>query len=277
MYIAKLLFIPAKFSMRDTSAFLSAIDRLPESVYVMHEKNEFRLPQHAHHKGQLIYIEGGVAYIHLIEKTLIIPARHYVWIPKGVKHFVEMHKSVVIISLYFYADDDEDHPFFNKGGIYPINTLLMQMLSYSVRWEGDVVPGDKAFPFLAGIKNILPEISRKALPIALPTTDNERMQPVLEFISNHLFEPLTLSTLSKQTGFSERTLTRLFLATMKISFLQYFKLLRMVKAIEMMLQTDKSISEIAYTLGYNNVSAFSNIFYQLTKTRPSEFAKQLQL
>jgi transcriptional regulator GlxA family with amidase domain len=64
---------------------------------------------------------------------------------------------------------------------------------------------------------------------------------------------------------------------MKISFLQYFKLLRMVKAIEMMLQTNKSMSEIAYTLGYNNVSAFSNIFYQLTRTRPSEFAKQLHL
>jgi AraC-like DNA-binding protein len=51
----------------------------------------------------------------------------------------------------------------------------------------------------------------------------------------------------------------------------------MIKAIEMMLQTDKSMSEIAYTLGYNNLSAFSNIFYQLIKTRPSEFAKQLQL
>jgi AraC-like DNA-binding protein len=277
MYFAKLLLISAKANVINTEAFLTAIDRTPGSVYVMHEKNEFRLPQHAHHKGQLIYIEGGVAYIHLVDKTLIIPARHYVWIPKELKHFVEMHKSVAIISLYFYADDDDDHPFFNKGGIYPINTLLMQMLSYSVRWEGDVVPGDKAFPFLAGIKNILPEISRKALPIALPTTENERMQPVLKYINNHLFESLSLVTLSHETGFSERTLTRLFQATMSISFLQYFKLLRMVKAIEMMLQTDRSISEIAYTLGYNNVSAFSNIFYQLTKTRPSEFAKQLLL
>jgi AraC-like DNA-binding protein len=263
--------------MIDTEEFLRAIDRIPESVYVMYEQNEFRLPQHSHHKGQLIYIEGGVAYIHLIEKTLIIPARHYVWIPKGMKHFVEMHRSVVIISIYFYADDDDDHPFFNKGGIYPINTLLMQMLTYSVRWEGDVLPGDKAFAFLAGIKNILPEISRKALPIALPTTENERMQPVINYIGNHIFEPLTLATLSRETGFSERTLTRLFKETMKISFLQYFKLLRMVKAIEMMLQTNKSMSEIAYTLGYNNVSAFSNIFYQLTGIRPSEFAKQLQL
>ncbi|WP_371825442.1 hypothetical protein [Mucilaginibacter sp. SMC90] len=37
------------------------------------------------------------------------------------------------------------------------------------------------------------------------------------------------------------------------------------------------MSEIAHTVGYHNLSAFSNIFYQLTKTRPSEFAKQLSL
>ncbi|MHB8208624.1 helix-turn-helix domain-containing protein [Mucilaginibacter sp.] len=258
----------------DATKFLAAVDQIPESVYIMHEKNEFRLPQHTHVKGQLTYIEGGVAYIHLVDKTLIIPARHYVWIPKGLMHFFEMHKSVNIMSIYFSIDDD-DNPFFQKVGIYPINILLMQMLYYSVRWEGHVLPGDKAFPFMAGIKNILPDISKKALPIVLPTTENERMQPVLQYINDHLFEPLTISLVSRQTGFSERTLTRLFKVTMRISFLQYFKLLRMVKAIEMMLQTDKSISEIAYTLGYSNVSAFSNIFYQVTKIRPSEFARQL--
>ena len=262
--------------MVNTATFLESIDRIPGSVYVMHEINEFKLPQHTHNKGQLIYIEGGVAYIHLIDKTLIIPARHYVWIPKGLKHFIEMHRSVNIISLYFYAEAD-DHPFFLKGGIYPINAMLLQMLNYAVQWEGDVLPDDKAFPFLAAIKNILPDISKKALPIVLPTTANERMQPVLDYINTHLFEPLTLAELSIETGFSQRTLTRLFKATMRISFLQYFKLLRMIKAIEMMLQTDKSMSEIAYTLGYNNLSAFSNIFYELTNTRPSDFARQLKL
>jgi len=261
----------------DSAEFLTAIDLIPQSVYVMHERNEFRLPWHAHNKGQLIYIEGGVAYIHLQERTLIIPARHYVWIPKGRKHYVEMHRSVIIISVYFYADDDETHEFFNKGGIYPITALLMQMLSFTTRWQGDILPGDKAFSFLAGIKNILPDISIKALPVAVPTTENERMQPVIAYIREHLLEPLTLTELCENTGFSERTLSRLFQETMKISFLQYFKLLRMVMAIEMMLQTNKSMSEIAYILGYNNLSAFSNIFYKLTHTRPSEFVKQVKV
>ena len=261
------MIIPAKF--------LKSIDQIPESVFVMYEKSEFKLPRHAHAKGQLIYIEGGVAYIHLLAKTLVIPARHYVWIPKGVEHFIEMHKSVDIISLYFYADDDHMHPFFSKGGIYPINPLLRQMCFYAAKWDGDVIPTDSAFHFLAGIKNILPDISKKALPIALPTTEHERMQPVLKYIHEHLFEDLTLAGVSKQCGFSERTLSRIFRSTMQISFLQYIKLLRMVKAIEKMLYTHKTMSEIAYEVGYNSISAFSNIFYKITKVRPSEFARQL--
>jgi len=262
--------------MLSAADFFITIDKIPESVYVTHFRSEFALPAHIHQKGQLIYIEGGVAYIHLPNKTLVIPARHYVWIPKGLQHYVQMHKSVRIISLYFYADDDDSHPFFNKGGIYPITTLLLQMLNYSEKWQGDITPKDKGFNFLAGIKDILPEISKKALPIALPTTSNERMLPVLKYIEQHLFETITLTSVCRETGFSERTLSRLFKATMNISFLQYFKLLRMIKAIEMMLQTEKSMSEIAYTLGYNSVAAFSNIFHELTRIRPSDFAKQLK-
>ena len=256
--------------------FFSIVDAHPDSVYVMHSQNEYNLPEHAHKKGQLVYIEGGVAYIHLTNRTLVIPARHYVWIPQGMLHFIVMRKSVKIVSMYFYADDDDSHPFFTKGGIYPINNLLINMLNYSSRWEGHILPGDKGYYFLAGLKSILPEISVKALPIVLPTTDNERMKPVLTYINDNLYEDLTLSFLSRQTGFSERTLSRLFQSSMHVSFLQYFKLLRMIRAIEMMLQTEKSISEIAYTLGYNSVSAFSNIFFQLTNVRPSEFVKQLQ-
>ena len=255
--------------------FFADIDRFPESVYVINWKTERNFPEHTHRKGQLIYIEGGIAYIHLTDKTLVIPARHYVWIPAGMSHFVEMHKSAITRTLYFYGHDDSIHSFYTKGGIYPINNLLLEMLIYSERWNGDVMPGEKDFSFLAGIKSILPEISKKALPVILPTTRNNRMRPVLEYMNAHLTEPLTLTLVSTQMGFSERTLSRLFQSTLHISFLQYFKLLKMVKAIELMLQTDSSMSEIAYSLGYNSLPAFSAIFYQLTKTRPSEFRKLL--
>lgn len=263
--------------MIESTEFLEAIDRNPQSVYIMYERTEFLLPWHEHHKGQLIYIQGGVAYIHLVDKTLVIPSRHYVWIPKGLRHYVEMHRSVSIISLYFSFEDDDGHPFFKKGGIYPINSLLMQMLDYCTRWEGDVFPHDKAYSFVLAIKNLLPDISIKALPISLPTTDHARMKPVINYINQHLYENLTMAELCARTGFSERSLARLFQDTLNTSFHRYFKLLRMVRAIELILENDKSLSEIAYMLGYNNISAFSNIFAQLTGMRPSDFLKQLHL
>jgi transcriptional regulator GlxA family with amidase domain len=110
-------------------------------------------------------------------------------------------------------------------------------------------------------------------PIALPTTSNERLKPILLYLSQNFHKQQSLEEISKRFGMAERSVSRLFQSAMSISFLQYLKLLRMVRAIEMMLQTNKSTSEIAYATGYNSLAAFSKAFYQLTNIRPSDFGK----
>lgn len=133
------------------------------------------------------------------------------------------------------------------------------------------MPDDKRFVFLKAIKYMLPAISSVPLPITLPTTDNPRLRPVLKYIQENLGEPLTLETVGHAFSYSERTLTRLFRSTMDISFFQYLKLARMIKAMGYLLETEKTISEIAWDTGYNSVSAFSNTFYKLVGRRPSDF------
>lgn len=254
---------------------LAAIDADIASVYVIHERGEVLYPPHVHSKGQLSYVEGGVVRIHTERRSLILPARHYVWLPAGLRHHIEMTGASQVRSLYFYPQDDHTHPFYATPGIYPMQPLLLEMLTFSERWNGSVTPADRAFHFLAGIKNILPDISRKALPIVLPTTENVRIRPVLRYVNENLFESLDLNSVAHATGYSPRTLSRLFQTTVQVSFLQYLKTLRVVRSIELMLQTDKSISEIAYDVGYANVSSFSKVFYQLTGTRPSDFAREV--
>lgn len=136
-----------------------------------------------------------------------------------------------------------------------------------------MMPGSVQFQFLSTLKLILPEVSRHPLPIVLPTTENERMRPVIRYIYYHLHEELSLSELADKFGMSSRTLSRLFQSTMDISFFQYLKLSRIVRSMQFLLQSDKSISEIAYETGYNSISAFSNTFYQLVNMRPSDFQK----
>lgn len=252
---------------------LFAIDEKPETMYVWHSRFEDRFQDHAHLKGQLTYVEGGIIFLYTKEKSYFLPARHYVWIPAGVEHHLQhRYQAAVVRNIYFDTITDHENPFYNQIGIYPVNNLLLEMFLFSERWNGNINPNTKEYDFLNTLKNILPVVSEHPLPIALPTTENQRLRPVLKYIIDNLANDwLSLESVGKATGFSARTLSRLFQAAMDTSFFQYLKLARMIKAMEKLLETDLTISEIAYGVGYNSISSFSNTFDKMVGKRPSEF------
>jgi AraC-like DNA-binding protein len=254
---------------------LPEIDRQPNAVFIMHEKSEKHVPQHKHTKGQLTYVEGGIAYITIDYRTYIVPAHHYFWIPRGMSHILKVSNSAAVIRcLYFYTTDDSDDPFYSKLGIYPANELLIQMINYTERWDGGNV-GSKGenFEFLIAIKKLLPKLANKALPIILPISNDERMQKIAKYLESNIAESITLESLSTRFNMSARSLSRLFQSTLRMSFLQYLKALRMVKAIEMILKTKQPIGDIAMRVGYDTIGSFSNAFHDFTQSRPTDFRK----
>ncbi len=256
-------------------ASLPDIEKKKNSVFVMHEKSEKLIPLHRHNKGQLSYVEGGIAYITVESLTYIVPARHYFWIPQGMPHILRIgYKATVLRSLYFYAHDDTRDPFYNRLGIYPASELVIQMINYTERWDGKHVDNtDPNFEFLVALKKILPEKSRKSLPIVLPATNNEQMQDIIDYLEKNIGKKHTLTSISKQFNIGERSLSRLFQANLKISFLQFLKTIRMTKAIEMILKTSKPINEIAFAVGYSSINSFSDTFRGFLHARPSDFRK----
>jgi AraC-like DNA-binding protein len=253
-------------------ASLPEIDKWPQSIYVLHEKFERYIPLHKHKKDQLSYVEGGIAYIHIGNKIFVVPARHYFWIPNNIEHILRVsHSATVLRSVFFHTIDDDKDPFYSQTGIYPINDLMLQMIKYTEQWSGPIGPDDSRYQFLSTIKNILPEISTRVLPMALPSTDNKRMLLIMDFIGSKIGDTHTMQSIGNRFGLSSRSLSRLFQATLGVSFLQYLKMLRMVRAFELILQTNKSMSEIALEIGYHSLSSFSNTFFQFTNLRPSSF------
>jgi AraC-like DNA-binding protein len=256
-------------------AALPEIDKQKDAVFVMHEKSEKLIPLHKHTKGQLSYVEGGLAYITTESRGYVVPARHYFWIPKGLLHELEVGSSATVLrSLYYYASDDHTNDFYGKLGIYPASELLIQMINYTERWDGrHVNHKDGNFEFLIALKKLLPTQNKYSLPIMLPKTNHEGMQQIIKYLEKNIANRLVLAEVSKQFAISERSLSRLFQSTLHMSFLQYVKTLRMIRAIELILQTSKPISEIAYAVGYSAVGPFSDTFYDFTLSRPSDFRK----
>lgn len=249
---------------------INIVDQNPESILVIRQQTEQRLPSHQHDKAQLLLVYGGIAYLQTNEKDFYIPSNHYIWIPKNYPHNLMFNtQDLYIINLYFPSDGVSG--FYDELGIYPVSKLLSEMLSFSEKWQGNYYKGSWEFEFLTTLRNVLSKENLKKFSIQLPTTDDQRLNAIIDHVRNRLREDLSLDTIAQQFGMSVRSLTRLFQTKLHITFIQYLKMLRIIRAMELIKDTDLNITEIAYEVGYSNISAFSNNFQQLTNMRPSEF------
>ncbi len=59
---------------------------------------------------------------------------------------------------------------------------------------------------------------------------------------------------------SERSFHRLFKGDFNMTFIHYYTLLRMFKAVEYILENKYTIGEIALMVGYSSLPTFSNTF-----------------
>jgi len=249
---------------------IESVDQNPASILVLRQQTEQRLPQHKHDKAQLLLVFGGIAYLQTKQKDFYIPSNHYVWIPKHYAHNLMFNtQDLHIINIYFPGKDQGG--FYDELGIYPVSKLLSEMLAFSENWQGNYHKGSWEFEFLNTLKHLLPKEELKKFSIQLPTTDDLRVNTILDYLRSRLNETITLEDTAHTFNTSVRSLTRLFNTKLQITFIQYIKMVRIIRAMELIKDGQLNMTEIAYEVGYSNISAFSNNFQQLTHMRPTEF------
>lgn len=255
--------------------YLTEVDKHPETIYCMHDlMGEKGISSHQHNKGQFLYTEGGVVHVITNVKTFFLPARHYMWIAPGVAHSIHPGSTDVIMrNLYFPVEQDED-PFYTQTAIYPVSDLLLQMIIYSNRWSGDINKEQQSsFRFAQALKAVLPDVSKYDLPLSLPYPQDKRFGEVIKFIELNLHEVIVLPELASRFGLSERSLSRLFQSDVGMSFIRYYTIQRIMRALKLLLVDKLSVKEVATQVGYNSIPTFSTTFYKILGIRPSEYVK----
>ena len=91
---------------------------------------------------------------------------------------------------------------------------------------------------------------------------------------NNLDKRITIEELSKQYLINPTTLKSLFKSVYGTSLAAHIKEHRMNHAAKLLLETNKSIAEIAYTVGYDSQSKFSIAFKDYFKVLPKEYRKK---
>jgi transcriptional regulator GlxA family with amidase domain len=96
---------------------------------------------------------------------------------------------------------------------------------------------------------------------------------VMEYMQKNLENKLDAAMIAAKFGFSDRSLSRLFYAE-GISFIEYMQSLRVVKSMELLAENNMNINMVAASVGYESITAFSNVFLRFTGLRPSEYIKR---
>lgn len=111
-----------------------------------------------------------------------------------------------------------------------------------------------------------PEFNQKAIPRKVNV-----LAKALEYIEEDYTKDLHVSDIAQAAMVSETYLRRLFAECCTVTPMQYVKLNRIEAACRLLKNKDVNINEVAFKVGYTNITTFINNFKQITGMTPKQW------
>lgn len=103
---------------------------------------------------------------------------------------------------------------------------------------------------------------------------SESIMPSLSFMKEHYKENISLDTLAKISGFNKKYFCKIFKTFTLKTPMEYLNSLRISIAKKMLLQDNScSITDVAYSCGFNDVSYFIRVFKKECGITPNKYRK----
>ncbi|MGL1891436.1 MAG: AraC family transcriptional regulator [Spirochaetaceae bacterium] len=102
---------------------------------------------------------------------------------------------------------------------------------------------------------------------------SEKIMKVVSYLDSHYMDKYSLENLAHIFGFSKTALCANFKKGTGKTIFEYIVMKRIEKCSLLLCTTTKSITEIAYVTGFNDISFFNKKFKELTRMSPGGFRK----
>jgi AraC-like DNA-binding protein len=101
--------------------------------------------------------------------------------------------------------------------------------------------------------------------------NSRRIEKSFEHLNKNFDKQITLAEVARLAGMTEVSFSRFFKQRSGKTFIDSLNDIRLGHASRMLIDTTHSISEIAYSCGFNNISNFNRIFKKKKGCTPKEF------
>jgi len=267
-----------------------------DALYIAdRRKKEFTYPIHNHEVFELNFVEHASGVRRIVgDSNEVIGDYDLVLITSpDLEHVWEQNTctsdDIREITIQFYLDMSDDgflsrNPFYSvrkmlkearKGLSFPLSAIMR------VYQQLDTLSSVKdGFYACTQFMTILYELSRCEGARTLATSsyakvevesDSRRVLKVKNYIAKNYMDEIRLNTLADIAGMSPSAFSRFFKLHTGRNLSEYIIDMRLGYASRMLVDTAKSIAEISFQSGFNNLSNFNRIFKKKKGCSPSEF------
>lgn len=264
-----------------------------KGFYMLHYK-DFQMAIHCHNSMEFMYVVEGICEIQTENRIEHLVEKQFIFLTSNTPHrlVVSPHMTCTILNLEFSFCKER----IEKEVCISVlelqkrcpdtNSILRLSGEYSVFHDnGDVF---RCFQELLGeltqtaryhlylsellFQRLLVMVSCRA-STRRPETGVIYVRKIKEYIREHYFEEIELQDIADFVNLNSDYMRRLFKKQEKISISKYLLKFRMEKAIFLLLNSNKSITDIAFEVGFNSRQHFYRVFMEQYGLNPKEYRK----
>lgn len=267
----------------------TSVEAATHSVYLNSSDNQEKIictHTHNHRDFEILVIKEGKAYFSIDDNTFLVETGDVILVNPHEIHSAYTTAEFIPLSHYCITFDlslllaSPAHPateICNKlieGRLKFDNLIKSQKINELVlKTEQIFTEKNEGWEFF--VSSILFEIfghlchSKNFTVTSTPTKSHIFIKKVLEFVENNFKDNITSSHAAEKLCYDKSYFCRLFKKNFGQSFGQYLNFHRIKHATEMM-HSGYSVSQAAFSSGFNNLSYFTKVFKKYNNTLPSE-------
>ncbi len=249
---------------------------------------------HDHDFVEIVYIIEGTGRHYINDEEFVIKAGDLLFVNYGCTHAFLVDDQLVAYNLmirvdYFIKNMIKDNNLFYMLALTSFEKIQHELNDKSPLVFFDYSERDEIFNLF---RNIEMELSQEKLgkssildsyiniilckvfrKIFMQDTRQELLIPqgIIDYISEHFNEKLSLSELSQKCFYSPAYFSRLFKKTFNMSFTDYIMDIRLKRCCELLKESDYTIEKIMEECGFFDKNTFYERFKNKYGCTPSEY------
>jgi AraC-like DNA-binding protein len=224
----------------------------------------FEVPFH-----YLLYAEHGAMTLEAEGQRWTLPPARAALIAAGKPIRVTLSQRVRACSALFAPGFAPTPP--STLSVFEMNALARQLL-FALR---DVGERDALDPYTNVLFQALIAVSwrlsKHPTAAVMPVPRSEALRRALAIMQARLDEGPRLDELAAEVAMAPRSLARRFMGEIGMTWGEAQRRMRMIRAIEAMAEGERTVADIALSVGYSSLSAFNAAFRDFTGQTPTEF------